>query len=362
MSFYSVLSQRGPGLAEILQQARVTAMQKRQQNFAERQAKEQTKRYDAQIKRQDEQAVAERQADEVARQAKAATAALESKANEARYYENLFAANQSNPQMADRIAQAARTRGFEIGTLVDPQTMRQAEAVDVEIVDATTPEQAAMDLGAQAASVLGAPPASKSLADRQHESALYDKLTQEGLIPNTPEWHARARQLNQPARGGGVTVNMGGKPLPVEAVNYISDADAASMELGNLMTAYREIAPKSEAEAFWARAQAKIPGTAQWQYVKESEAVAQMYGLVREGGKLQASDFPRYHEQMPMPWDMPSSAERKTDVAERLLKSQTGKRREQYGAAGYKAPQPTGSRSPTDAEIDAEIAELEGAP
>lgn len=170
---------------------------------------------------------------------------------------------------------------------------------------------------------------------------------------------AFAKYMRNKPRGG-VNINLGNKPLPVEAVTSMADFEAASAELGNLWQSYQTIAPTNAIEAATARARAKIPGTAEWQFLKEAESVAQGYGLVREGGKLQASDFPRYLEQMPMPWDMPDSAKRKYDVAGRAMAGQQGARREQLGGAGYRVPKQ--QQVPTDAEIDAELAEIEGAP
>lgn len=305
------------------------------------------------LKWEREQAAAERSADREAAALKERDAARTSSANRERYFAQLL---QARPQDAGQISQAARAQGIDIGSIVTPETMQQAQGVGIEIEDAVTPDQAAMDLGGRASSVLGSPKPDET----RRAGSLEEKLAQEGLVPGSREWHARARQLNNPSSG--VNINMGGKPLPVEAVGQMSDAEAASSEVDNLWAAYGSIAPKTESEAMWARAQARIPGTAQYQYVKEAEAVAQMYGLTREGGKLQASDFPRYLDQMPMPWDLQESANRKHSVAKRLLGSQVAERRKGYSDAGYKSAAagqgeatPTVT-NPTNEQIDAALA------
>ena len=87
---------------------------------------QQQDRQDAQVKWEHEQSLAERQADEAAKQAKAKAEADAAKrtetANRERYYSQLM---QAQPQNADRIMQGARAQGIDL----------PAQPMNVQIAD-----------------------------------------------------------------------------------------------------------------------------------------------------------------------------------------------------------------------------------
>ena len=137
-------------------------------------------------------------------------------AGKERYWSDMVSGAQS-PEEKQRRIEYARAQGIEIpGTVVDQQTMGQAQATDVEIVDAVSPEQVAMDLQGRASALLGAPDPAKQPQPVVDEIAKAVRIGQ-GLSfddPRFPEAY-RAEQARQEALGvkraaaGATTVRMG---------------------------------------------------------------------------------------------------------------------------------------------------------
>lgn len=267
--FGEIYAQSRAGRPSLLEYAEAAGLTQRQRD-AKAAQEEQLKRQDEQTKWQREQYASERQAEQQAQQAKAEQAKATSGAHKQRYWADMLAAQ---PQNADRIKQAAQAQGVEFGgTMVGPETMNQARATDVDIVDAVTPAQAAMDMQGRASGVLGPPDPAKT--QRDPRSTFAQQLVDAGYAQGSERFNGEMARYNaaQLARmerePKGMTINLGGAsgegavglvpPQQSKVQEDVITADKALAQLGRIDKSVRAAGGPAEMASLWERGKSAL--------------------------------------------------------------------------------------------------------